>query len=485
MRGVVTGTRLLAGVVVLLLLLFGWQRREVWSQEQPLGGIAGDALQYVQLSASLEQHHTLSFDGLTPSWTRLPGYPIFLWATTSPSPAVALSGPDAERSQRVLAFLHSCMRRNQAVDWLLGIVMFLSAWALGSRIYDALAVLLIWMIQPWSSVMARIPLADGLASLLSMLAILSALLALRFSSHRRALLCGFLASGLSVGLAALTRPDALALLVVPIGILLRAPIEKTLRVRSIAMVFLALLATYGLWPIRNVVQFGEPHFFAGGSGIDEKGKPFDRLPVMQWQRTWPPSSRFSTRVAWAFPHRPVIIDDLPSDYLGTPEHRQEVERLLTDYNLRGDLDAGLNARFAKQGQQRRKMYPLEYYVFWPLLRIRQALFAPHDGVGLGSLPTLVAFRTGWCWLQNLVLAAGLLGLLLLSWVRTLRTVAIPISLLVLLRLLAAAWIPNPEPRYLLPLWPLLFVCAAILPSLLSVLWRSRGRPVMSLGESRV
>ena len=452
----------------LLLLLLGYQRRVSWRDELLLPGIAGDSLQYFTLAAQLENHHTLSFDGTTPSWSRLPGYPLFLWATTSPSPGAALRADPEIRSAEIAKFLQSCTRVNQLVDLVLGAELALLAVALGAGPGSALLVLLYWMIQPWSAVFTAHPLCDGLAAALGTgcLCWLAAALSTRVIAGGTFQSIALVAAGSTAGLTALVRPDGMILFALVIAATLLVaiplrPIQKRLKRTGGAVLAIAL--TFSPWPIRNVLVFAWPHPLAGFTGVDEKGTPFDRVPSLEWLRTWPPSPKLTTTVAWAFPARPITSRSLPEEYFGTDSDRANLEQLIAEYNAKGYLDAALNAKFHAQALTRRSRYPLQYYVTWPLLRIRQGLFAPHDGIGMRTLTQALENRDLWSVLQNVLLALGLVGCGFLWAPRRARVPALLLTVLLLSRLAAASWMPNPEPRYLLSLWPLLFATAATLP----------------------
>ncbi len=471
-----TRRHILTAVVVLLLFALGFHRRVVWSEERSLPGIGGDALQYVQLAASLERTRTFSFDGVQPIWTRLPGYPLFLWATTRPSPAAALSAPGPQRSEQLRAFLRSCVHANLLVDCLLGGLIALMAWALGSNVYYSLIVLLMWMLQPWSMVFVRHPLADGLSAALTAGSFCLAQVAFRWRDRGVLAALLFLSSCIAAGLTSLVRPDGITLFpLLLLGIVL-GPFRWAVRARLALLLLLGFVMTSGVWLVRNQLQFGAPHVFAGAAGIDEKGAVFDRLPVMEWQRTWPPTDHFTVRVAWPFPHRPVALSSLSSEYYGPPTAQQSLEQLLLDYNGRLSLDPDLNARFVEQAAQRRRWFTKEVYLLWPLQRIRLSLFAPHDGVGLGTLPTLLEHRVLWASVQNGLLIAGLLALaLLLVLFRRAMPLVVPLVMFVLIRIAAAGWNPGPEPRYLLALWPILFAAAATVPQSVRYLVSSKDR----------
>lgn len=455
-------------LAILACLVAGGLLRADWQRRLFYPGIAGDGLHYWHLAVHIDRDHTISQDGKTPSWTRLPGYPIFLALTTQPG--ISDTGPQTPIAirDRVYAWLARLKRVNLAVDLLGGLLAMALALALGAGRFSLLA-LAWWAVQPWTSVVAVYPLSDSFATTLT--AATLAVLA-RAMGTRRAR--DFILAGVLGGLGQWVRSDAMLLLPAIGGgaLLVGATLRDRLRLAAVALAAYALV--FVPWPARNLALFGRPYLLGGNIGIDKDGRPLDRTSAFTWMRSWCSGrEEESVRVAWRFPSQPVSIDDVPPQAYDSPAERAELASILAGYNRKGAvLDAELSARLDALSAARRAAHPFRHWVRLPVERIVRRLFPPRDGFGLGALPAAPWMRPVWVGADSIVVLAGLAGLVLLARRRSWRPFAIVLGGWLALRAVAVTVVmPAPEPRYFLEILPLLGAGAAVfaaqIPSLFS------------------
>ena len=457
--------RLLFALLLVAILFVGARRRAVWREELVDKGIGGDGLHYWWMAVHLEKEHAISLDGKVPTWTRLPGFPALLAVTTSPQ--ISWDGPsdkDAIKA-RVQAWLKRMKRVNNWVDLLAAVPLALLGLLLGGGL-GALIGAAAWAVLPWSSVLAMHPLSDPLSTTLTALALVAIARALRDGRAGQFALAGAL-----VALGQYVRPDAIFLvpLLVLAGLVRRGPLRERLRLGAIAVA--TYLVVFAPWPIRNKLEFGEAHFFAGVAGVDAKGKPLDREPAFRWLRTWVAGGETATvNVAWKFPSLPMWINEVPGEAFDSPEERAEVQQILMDYNhLGAKLDDGLVARLDAVSRARRSRDWMRFWVRLPWARLSSVLFPPRDGFRMGTLPTLQAERDGWIRADRVMVLVGLFGLVVAarrSWMARL------LLLWLLVRFAVPVWLPVTEPRYLLPTLPVIYAGVA---ALVGEVWRAAAR----------
>ncbi len=453
------------------ILYWGAARRAEWRGQLVEKATTGDGGQYYAIALHLEREHMISYDGRQPEWTRLPGYPVFLWMVASADDTQkngVFDGP------KTWAWLAKVARANQWLDLLTAVAALLLALALGAR-FAALGAALWWALQPGAAVVAAHPLSDVLATLVTTLCLAAAARASDEEVTGRARAAWFAAAGLLAAIALYLRQDSLLLAptVAAAALLVRAPWRERLRLAAVAGGVFA--AAFAPWPARNLARFGRPHAL-GGMGVDDAGREYDRSPLFAWMRSIPPSERASIEIGWKFPGRPVNIERLPTDAWDSPEERIALTRLFDDYKRKKyQLDGDLRARLTALAEARKRRHPFDWWIGWPARRALQ-MAAPRGGFGLGTLPTLREHADAWRRAGLAVAGAGLLGLAgLLARRRRRRAVAALAAWLALRTVIMAGWLPQGEPRYLLEELPLLAAAAATIPSTIIAAIRSRAR----------
>jgi hypothetical protein len=429
--------KLALGIAVALAV--GIVERAVWREQMNVIGFGGDAKQYYQVAASLQKKGTLSFDGTTPEWTRLPGYPVLLWALQL--------GPEGDRAAG-RRWLTRAQWLNLLVDVALAGLVVLLGRALGAGRW-AWAGGAAWLLQPWATLTATIPLSDLTGSFLAVACLCAALWAMEGRARR------FLLPGALAAAAQYVRGDAILLVpLLALAALLRW------NWRGAALGVGTYLVLFAAWPVRNLAVFGTPHWLGGGTNIDVRGGYFDRTAVMAWMRTWAASEQATVGVGWRFPFRPVSLADLPPDAVDA-EELPELREILSRYSAAGgQLDDPLRGRLSHLAAARAWRHPLRTFMFLPLRRMALMLFPPRDGFGLGPLPALAHFRPLYIAGDALLTVAALLALF-----RTRRQRATQLAGAYLaMRLFLVGWMPTAEPRYFLPALPVIYALAAALPA---------------------
>ncbi len=438
-----------AWIWLAVALVLGAVEREGWRLQMAVPGVAGDALQYYRLARNLAATRTLAFDEGVPEWTRLPGYPVALWA---------LGAPDESDHVAFKNWLVRAQRLNLALDLALAVLVMLLGEALGAGRWALLGAVA-WIVQPWATLAATIPLADVSATFVTLACLTALAWAMAKGGGRRFAVAGGLAAA-----AQYIRGDALLLVPVVVG---GALLVGSWRAAAPALAVYLLL--FAAWPIRNLIRFGEPHWLGGGTNIDARGGSFDRSAVMSWMRTWAASEQATVEVGWRIPFRSLTVAQLPPAAVDSLEESSELRLILRRYNsLGGRFDDELRTRLSKLAADKAARHPFRTYLILPLERMLLMLLPPRDHFGLGPLPVLEAWRP----LYTAGDAALVLAALLAWWRLRGKPIALALGGFVALRLALMGWLPTPEPRYFLPALPVLFALASALPSLLTEKWRS-------------
>ena len=147
-----------------------------------------------------------------------------------------------------------------------------------------------------------------------------------------------------------------------------------------------------------------------------------------------------------------------------PRNAPKPPRLSTPTTRPHDISQPLDDRFAALAQTRIETHPLRYYVWVPVLRVADMWLRPRtEGIPISP--------SWWRWNDHpgqsaAALALGLLnlGYILLALGGAMRKppLAIFLASYMLLRSLLLATLENPEPRYTLEAFPIVFVLGAIL-----------------------
>jgi hypothetical protein len=428
---------------VVLLLAFRFAVVATWHAP------AGDGVQYHQLAQQLSLTGRFAF-GPPPgelSYSRLPGYPLFLSyiaVRTAPLPLEA-------HVRRAVVWNVLC----DAVTALL-VLLIVRERRLGGR-RAQLGAAVATLVCPLLVLLSCYALTETLATLLGTLELYLVVRTMRTRPLVNAALAGAVA-----GLAQLVRADAAALLpgVALAIVFTAAPWRRRAEMASVFV--LAFAVVFAPWPLRNLRAFGRPY----PAGVSWRG--FDGRPLpdghIAWSRTWASSkqgeSYLDMALTWQLPldpNRPGIL--LPAMYDDAAE-RARTAALFARYN-RERLSPAVDAEFRALAEARTRRHPLRTYLTLPLARVAR-LFAP---VPEWELPMRVPWLGlpqhrglfAWCdALLFLVAAAGVARL----WTRDRRTLAILGACLLARCLVYSFAIPSAvTERYLVEAMPLLLLLA--------------------------
>jgi len=269
------------------------------------------------------------------------------------------------------------------------------------------------------------------------------------------------------------------------------------------------------WTIRNRRVFHVFQPLAPAHG--EMPGEFVPRGYLLWLRTWLDDSRYIGPVLWAVDDRPIHISDFPKTAFDSTEERERVAALLEKYNHAPDEESAedddtsaaddqssddeeesdeaeepeqeeqeqpqpeeinvemtpeIDAGFAQLGQERRARSPFRYYVVMPLKRARTLWFDTHsqyypfDGelLPLADLDYDIHQQYWLPLFAGLTFIYSLLGviggwLLWRSRGEHARRWLLLAALLIFLRIGFFATLENPEPRYVVEVFPFLIILA--------------------------
>ncbi len=393
------GLLILRGLMWLAAILLALKLRLIIVGESQTS--AGDGIQYYQLSQVLRSEHRFAYlPGAPLTFTRLPGYPLFL-ALLAPAQPMDLP-----------THLIVATRANALLDIGSGLVVAAMASRLGMGLLAQLLGFGAVILSPPLFMLSTFGLSESLVTFLLTLTLFLALRAKDAATwaHKRR---SAIAAGVLLGLSQLVRVDAL--LVIPSLLLLFGLLDgsrrKRLALMGLCMGMAAL--TFAPWPLRNLRLFRAT--YAGGvPWIDQTGEPL-RLGMMRWYQTWATGRQdgegfdlfLVARHAPLPPTRPNVIT--PVMY----EDERERQRLaaLFDKYCREGLSPAVDQMFYRLAWQRLKQRPFRVLVVLPLLRLK-TLWSPMPPYEMGIQSTLLRLpeeRERWDRFGSLLLLLSVAG----------------------------------------------------------------------------
>ena len=261
-------------------------------------------------------------------------------------------------------------------------------------------------------------------------------------------------------LAMLLRPDG-ALLTISIAIALVVYGRRSGGFRT-AILF-GLLACVPLvpWTIRNAVTF---HVFQplAPRHVNDPGERVN-FGFYRWLRTWSVDFETTGLIFWKIGTETISMQDIPPRAFDSDAQHAETAQLVAAYNLKKDVDPVLDDRFAALARTRIETHPLRYFVWVPAMRIADMWLRPRtEGLDLPM--------TWWRWSEHPKESAICIALALLNLFYIVAAIggafrkpplAIFLGTYVLLRCILLGTLENPEPRYSLEAYPIVFVLAAV------------------------
>ncbi len=399
---------------------------------------------------------------ITPTLSRLPGYPAFLAAI------FAVFGAGNFRVVlvvQVLIDLATC---------------FLIA-DLSRRLFSgraAQAAFLLAALCPFLANYAAAALTETLEIFFTALALDLAFRGLGVGEAgppaRSSLL--WLGCGLSVGATILLRPDG-GILLAAIGAYLLWLLAKSLRAsgnetrfraRTIfwagVLVAAGALAPLVPWTLRNLHTLHRFEPLAPRYATDSDDVVMDGFN--RWVKTWIVDYVSVQEIYWNVPGADIDVTRLPRRAFDSAQQRQETAELFADYNRDHDMTEELDARFATLAAERIHAAPLRYYMWLPALRIADMWLRPRTEL-FPSDPRWWELNDDRRWLA-LSLGFGLVNLVyvLMALAGLARAREFfGIGLFVLFLVLRSAFLgslENPEPRYTLECYPVVLILASAL-----------------------
>jgi hypothetical protein len=299
-----------------------------------------DGRAYAQLATNLVDHSTFSDDEAAPyqpTLIRVPGYPIFvgvvyLFAGTHNNSAVRLvqAVVDALTCGLIAALAYLWMpdeRRKRKAG----------------LIAAAFAALC-----PFTAIYVATILTETVATFLAVALALTATLALKSSSTRRAV-AWWIAGGLIAGISVLIRPDSglfaagAGFTLVLVGLLSRcwpgangAPEPRPFAFRfSRVLLYGAIFSAVFMlvlvpWTIRNKRTFGVFQPLAPAHA--EMPGEFVPRGYNRWLRTWVDDEKYIEPAIWALDDEQITVDKLPAKAFDSEEEKNRVAALLDQYN---------------------------------------------------------------------------------------------------------------------------------------------------------
>ena len=489
--------------VVALLLLIALAFRLFIALRLP-NDTPGDSIVYEQMARNVLEQHVYSHDDQPPyhpSLIRLPGYPLFLAAIYS------VAGHQNNTAVRVVQAI-----LDTATCGLVALVVFQWVDDDERRTRAALVSLALAAVCPFTSIYVATILTEVPTNFLAVLLCLLSTLAFKSNSTRRAFLLWALA-GLTAGIAVFFRPDS-GLFAAAVGftILLTFGRRDGVRfsARFIRAVVVAAVFSFAFclvlvpWTIRNRRVFGVFQPLSPAHG--EMPGEFVPRGYLMWLRTWLDDGRYIGPVLWRLDSSPIKIEAFPRRAFDSVEERNRVAALLAKYNgveepvasaspspspdaesededesdepeeevddSADDTDSGvemtpeIDAGFAQLARERIARAPLKYYIVLPLDRAKSLWFDTHsqyypfEG---NMLPwenmdfTIhqqywLPFFVGLTWLYTILAAVGAWVLWRIKSADSLRWLLM-VSLIIFLRIGFFSTLENPEPRYVVEIFP--------------------------------
>jgi 4-amino-4-deoxy-L-arabinose transferase-like glycosyltransferase len=415
--------------------------------------VVTDSFFYGDIAKNWLQHGIYGLSGpdeISPTYTRLPGYPAFL------AFIFAIFGMEHYRTVLVLQILFD-----------LGTCFFCADIArrlFGPRI--AKITFLLAALCPFLANYSAAALTETLEIFFTAAALDFALPAL----HKAELLLWALC-GACCGAAILLRPDG-ALLLISITAYLAwkivfrkkavPAVSSQYLVKAALLVVLIAILPLAPWTLRNWRTFHriQPLAPRYANEADE----FVPMGFNHWVKTWMADYTSVEEVYWQVPGAAINARQLPSRAFDNAQQREETVQVISDYNDALHISPELDRRFETLASDRIRAHPFRYYIELPALRILDMWLRPRTEM-LPSDPRWWEFNDEPKW-SALAVALGLINLAyvlsaLVGWLRWRHTGWLGLLILfVVLRSLFLGSLENPEPRYTLEMYPIVTVLAA-------------------------
>ena len=278
----------------------------------------------------------------------------------------------------------------------------------------------------------------------------------------------------------LVRADVVTLAPALALALLLAEAPRQRRLAAIALASALGLLALSPWALRNLRQFGAPHFTAAEWPAAD-GHPLPTAAI-GWMRTWADGAPGDGELAGLiYFNRPLSASLITPKRVDGSTERAALSALFSDYN-RERLSPSVDNGFSRLARARFAQHPLRTLITLPLRRLGALYRPPPNGdyplrVGFLGLPRDRATLFG-AW-NAAALALSVLGLALLATATDERrrlawVIAIAIASRTALHLFAVPMYVCQ--RYLIEVYPLLLGLAAVALTAFAAQLRTRFHP---------
>ena len=437
-------------------------------------GVVDDSRLYANVAENWLHHHIYGVTDsghVVPTLSRLPGYPAFLAAI------FAIFGDDSFRAVlfvQLLFDLGTCF-----------LIADLARRVLSDR--AAQAAFALAAVCPFLANYAAAALTETLEIFFTTLALDLVIIGLkqiestavdnstRAANINRIWIC----CGLSIGAAILLRPDG-GILLAAIGFYLLYLLAKAIRsgsnsaihiFRAGVLVALGAVAPLVPWTLRNLHTLHRFEPLAPRYANDS-----DELVMTgfnRWTKTWMADYVSVQEIYWNVPGDAIDVARLPGRAFDSPEQRAETATLFADYNHDRDMTPELDARFAKLAATRIHAAPLRYYLWLPVIRIVDMWMRPRTELlppdprwwEFNDNPLPLATSIVFGVLNFIYVLAAIAGFVRICAQNRDKHAFFGIGLFIFFLLLRSAFLgslENPEPRYTLECYPVVFMLVSSL-----------------------
>jgi 4-amino-4-deoxy-L-arabinose transferase-like glycosyltransferase len=415
--------------------------------------VVTDSFFYGDIAKNWLQHGIYGLSGpdeISPTYTRLPGYPAFL------ALVFAIFGMEHYRTALVVQIFFD-----------LGTCFFCADIALrlfGPRV--AKLAFLLAALCPFLANYSAAALTETLEIFLTAAALDFALAALQNAKLRLWGICGA-----CCGAAILLRPDGALLLIAIMAYLAwkaasrkktPAALSPKYFVKAALLVVLIAILPLVPWTLRNWRTFHRFQPLAPRYANEED--EFVPMGFNHWVKTWMADYTSVEEIYWQVPGSPINAQQLPFRAFDNSLQRDQTMQLISDYNDELHISPELDQRFAALASERIREHPLRYYLELPVLRILDMWLRPRTEM-LPSDSRWWEFNDEPKW-SILAISFGALNLAyvlctIVGWLRWRGMEWLGLlTLFVVLRSAFLGSLENPEPRYTLEMYPIVIVLVA-------------------------
>jgi|GEM_PF-3439938 len=452
-------SRLRLAFVIAVVLGFGVAAKGRWQVADSFIFAGSDSYGYVNLANELYQHGRYSLGPTQPlHYGRVPLYPLFIAAVKGDAKAEMMGGPGWGR-----------IKWGQALADLL-IALPLMLW-MGWRHSRAAGVVALWLgaLWPLTLMFVGAALTESLSATLTVLTIAPLVgLATRpetTTPQRRRLY--WIWAGAGLALSTLIRPDGLMLGSAFIPALFTEPATTNVwrgRMRASLFALAGFLVIYGAWPVRNMIQFGAPHWL--GTHTDRYAKPMDHYRgYWNWMRSWGRDSVCQTAPATCFFNPPcaVGVAGYEAGAFDSDEEKKQVAALFA-LRAKEGLSKAVDEGLQHVADQRMWHHPLRSFVWLPLSRAFHMWFATHDeilSVVIPKEPMIRLFRRAYGALAGILIVGCVAAFVFLRRRRETALLAMVLFVPIVVRTLTLSFFLYSMPRYAVEVMPIALVLVAI------------------------